>query len=296
LYVNTEYNPFINGLTRLNPARGSIVVRSNNGDSSYNGLNVGLDRKFSKGMLLRGAYTWSKLLDDGSEVFTIGSTSFAMNPFSQSQDRGPSAYDRRQRFILTYVWQLPYFHNTGSSAMTAFNSLIRDWQVSGTYTVQTGIPGTIVSNVDMNGDGRSTNDRPIMGNPDAPMTAIGQYLKSGQLVNFTTQQPTTPDQVHFLLYPAAYFPTTSGPVGPVGRGTYFAPNAWYADFLLQRFIRMPTRHMENSGLTVRGEFFNVFNHPNEGLPSMNVQASDFLNLDETRTGGRSIRITLKYSF
>jgi hypothetical protein len=148
----------------------------------------------------------------------------------------------------------------------------------------------------MNGDGRSTNDRPIMGNPDAPTTAIGQYLKSGQLVNFTTQQPTTADQVHFLLYPAAYFPTTSGPVGAVGRGTYFAPNAWYADFLLQRFIRMPTRHMENSGLTVRGEFFNVFNHPNEGLPSMNVQASDFLNLDETRTGGRSIRITLKYSF
>ncbi len=296
LYVNTEYNPLMDGTARLNPARGSIVARTNGGDSSYNGFNVKLDRRFSKGLLLRGAYTWSKLMDNGSEVFAIGNTSFAMNPFNQSQDRGPSAYDRRHRFILTYVWDLPYFHDASGFAMRALNGVIRDWQVSGTYTIQSGIPGYFTANVDMNGDGRSTNDRPILGNPAAPLTAVGQYTKSGQLIDFNTGNPTTPDAVHFLLYPAGYFPTATGPVGAVGRDTYYSPNAWYADMAIQRTIRTPMKGLEGAGLTIRGEFFDIFNHPNQGLPSLNVQASDLLNLDETWTGGRTIKIWLKFNF
>jgi len=70
LFVNQEYNP-IDPATgvRLNPALGDVLVRNNAADSIYHSGQLTLDRKFSHGLLLRGAYTYSKLIDDGSEVF-----------------------------------------------------------------------------------------------------------------------------------------------------------------------------------------------------------------------------------
>jgi hypothetical protein len=303
LYTNQQYNPvivttpYVAGL-RLNPLRGNETIRTNGGDSIYHGMNVKLDRRFSKGLLLRAAYTWSKLIDDTSEVFTTtGGSSMGQFAFNQSADRGLSAYDRRQRLVLTYVWQLPYFHNVDNQGMWALNSIIRDWQVSGTFTVESGIPGTFVAGVDMTGDGTSANDRPFISNPSAPINTVGTYSKTGVLTNLATGAATTPSQVHWVIYPASTFVTGNGMGYPtVGRNTITGPNDWGSDFMLQRMIKIPMNHLEGQALTIRAEFFNVFNHPNQSLPSLNVQSGSFMDSSETWYGGRSIRFMLKYSF
>jgi outer membrane receptor protein involved in Fe transport len=301
MYINQQYNPVIvttanvAGL-RLNPARGGATIRTNGGDSIYHGLNVKLDRRFTQGMLFRAAYTWSKLIDNGSEVFTTtGGSSVAQFPFNQSADRGLSAYDRRQRLVLTYVWQLPYFHNTDQAGMRVLNSIIRDWQVSGTFTVQSGIPGTFVASTDMNGDGTSANDRPFVSNPNAAIGTVGTYSRTGVLTNFFTGAVTTPDQVHWVIFPSSTFVSSAG-FPTVGRNTFTGPNSWGTDFSLQRAIKIPIRHLEDQALTIRAEFFNVFNHPNQGNPSLNVQSGVFMDSSQTWSGGRYVRLMLRYSF
>ena len=111
LYTNQQYNPRVLGGARLNPAFGPMTIRTNGADSYYHSAQFSVDRKFTHGLLLRGAYTFSKLIDDSSEVFTSsGLSSFAQDPLNQAGDRGLSAYDRRHRFVITYIWEVPYVH------------------------------------------------------------------------------------------------------------------------------------------------------------------------------------------
>jgi hypothetical protein len=65
LYVNQQFNPGVNDV-RLVPTQGSILVRTNGGDSIYHGGQFSLERRLTRGLLLRAAYTYSKLIDDGS--------------------------------------------------------------------------------------------------------------------------------------------------------------------------------------------------------------------------------------
>lgn len=310
LYVNQEFNPEVDFGSRLNPAFGAILVRTNGADSIYHSGQLQLDRKFSKGLLLRGAYTFSRLIDDGSEVFTTtGASSYAQNPMNQGGDRGLSAFDHRQRFVLTYIWDVPYVHSSSNSAMAALKAITRDWQTSGTATFSTGSPQTIASGYDTLGDGRGTNDRPNLGNLTAPFTAIavdganpnfaitatpGTYFElsnaQGCKSNVSTCVPVSPSNYHWLI-PA------SG-LGNVGRNTIETPGFQSWNMSLQRTIKFTERY----SFTLRGEFYNVFNHGNLGVngvgtsPSYTLSNPDFFNVPGSLNGGRTVRIFAKFFF
>lgn len=311
LYVNQDFNPGTgqfdaNGnVIRMNPNLGSLLVRTNGGDSIYHSGQLTLDRKFSHGLLVRGAYTYSKFIDDTSEVFiTSGLSSFAQNVFNQGGDRGLSAYDRRHRMVLTYVWDLPFVHGENNRFSSVLSAVTRDWQTSGIFTWSTGAPETFNDGFDVNGDGHGGNDRPNLGNPAAPLTAIG--IDGTQLGLTTTpgtffgpnvqdclnQAPTcvpTPvSQLHFLI-PA------SG-LGNVGRNTFISPGFQTYNLTVQRAIKLPVHDLQGQQILVRGEFLNAFNHPNLGIPSLNLTGGNFLNEAGTINGGREIRILLRYSF
>jgi hypothetical protein len=317
LYVNQEFNPRTPTATpwlttgpRLNPAFGPITVRTNGADSIYHSFQLQVDRKFSKGLLLRGAYTFSKLIDDGSEVFTTtGGSSFAQDPLNQASDRGLSAFDHRHRFVLTYVWDLPYVHNSSGGWMI-LKAITRGWETTGTATFSTGSPQTVGVGFDVLGDGRGGNDRPNLGNKTAPFTSIaidgvqdgitttpGTYYELNNGNDCTSGAltappcvPVDPTQFHWLI-PAAG-------LGNVGRNTVETPGFQTWNMGIQRTIKFTERH----GLQVRGEFFNAFNHPNIGVnnvgtsPTYTLLSPDFGNTELSRYGGRQIRIYLKYSF
>jgi outer membrane receptor protein involved in Fe transport len=274
LFITQAYNPRVNGGARVNPTEGAITVRNSAGDSIYHGGQFQLDRKFSHGLQLRAAYTYSKLLDNGSDVFgptggnTINRNDVAQNPFCQSCDRGPSIFDLRHRFVATYIWSLPYQHNTSNLGAGILKAISRDWTISGTTTAQTGFYGTVFTGKDTLGDGSTFNDRPIIADPTK-----GIFVKA--------------------RYAAAPAGTTAN---TIGRGTVPLPGFQNWDFSLQRMIKLPMRHFEGQSLTLRGEAYNVFNHPSLGIPNLNLAASDFGDLPSTIYGGRVMKIKLTYAF
>lgn len=278
LFVSQAYNPRVNGGARINPSLGPITVRDNAGDSIYHGGQFQLDRKFSHGLLLRAAYTYSKLLDDGSDVFgptgglTINRNDFSQDPFCQKCDRGPSIFDVRHRFVATYIWDLPYLHNSSNFAAGIVKTVTRDWTISGTMTAQTGFAGTVFNGVDSLGDGSTFNDRPFIADATKGVFDKARY---------------------------GFLKANSGSaalVGTIGRGSVEMPGFQNWDFAVQRAFKIPMRHFESQALTLRGEAYNVFNHPNLGIPNLNLSATDFGNLAETIYGGRVMKIKLSYSF
>jgi TonB dependent receptor len=259
----------------MNPNFGPVTVRDNAGDSIYHGGQLTVERRFSHGLLIRGAYTYSKLLDDGSDVFgptggnTINRNDFAQNPLCQKCDRGPSIFDVRHRVVASYIWDLPYVHNSSNLMMGIVKAVTRDWTIAGTTTAQTGFAGTPFLGVDVNGDGSVFNDRPIIVDPSKGKFDPARYGK----------------------------PSAASPyAGTIGRGSVEMPGFQNWDFAVQRAFKMPVWKLEGQALTLRGEAYNVFNHANLGIPDLNLAASDALNLPSTIYSGRVLKIKLMYAF
>jgi hypothetical protein len=300
---------------RIDPNRGSILARTNLGNSSYNGLNVSVDRSLGHGLMFRGAYTWSKSLDNGSDVFTTSSdTTRPQDLFNSGLERGPSAFDRRHRAVITWVYQTPALQGSSALAKAASWSF-RDWQVSGIFSFQTGAPETVyIGGYDQNGDLSAANDRPNLSNPKATVnyspaclasptciTGVGQINPDGSLVDWNTGAPGTPNQFRYIVTNVLGV----GPSGNLGRNTFYNPGRQDYELALMRSIKIP--HLEQHQLEFRAEAFNVFNHPNAGggttqdgstVPGLsgNLNGTTFLNKDITFEGGRSVQLWLKYRF
>jgi hypothetical protein len=276
---------------------------------------VTVDRKFTRGLLLRGAYTYSKLIDDGSEVFTTtGFSSFSQNLFNQKEDYGLSAYDRRHRFVMTYIWDLPYQHDPQSGAMKVLGYVTRGWQWAGTFTVQSGAPETINDGFDNNGDGRS-GDRPDLGNPTVPINYSAACLTANPATSTCNSGVGfSLDGVHFVDFNTNFggdplggtaftatknqfrYVVINGQLGDVGRNTFIGPGQWFYNTSVQRSFKF----LERQSITLRMELFNVFNHPNlftdGGVNSYSLANSNFMNVASTINGNRQVKFWLKYSF
>ncbi len=323
LFVNDQFNPIVNPATgaRLVPTRNSWTVRTNGGDSIYHALDLKLDRRFSHGLLLRGSYTFSKLIDTGSEVFTTtGNSSFPENLTNRALDRGLSAFDRRNRFVLTYIYDVPKFRADNNLAEKSLGYLVNGWQIAGTAAFQSGAPYTVSDGFDNNGDG-TASDRPSIANPnadplawafvnpaggfcDGPSKQAGKgcvpFLNGTANAGLTSGTLITADNIHWLV------PVANTGFGTLGRNTFVAPGRQDWTFGLQRTINL---HSERHQMVFRTEMLNPFNHPNTGNPIStnlnsvafftNAQAQadpTFQNTGETVTGQRIIRFWLKYQF
>ena len=306
LFANQEYNPLDpNTGIRLNPLLGDVLVRDNAGDSFYHSGQLTLDRKFSHGLLLRGAYTYSKLIDDASEVFvTTGSSSVSQNIFNQKGDYGLSAYDRRHRFVGTYIWDVPYLHKESNMGMKVLSQVTRGWQWAGTVTAQTGAPETISDGFDAIGTGRASA-RPSIGSASAPFKSIGiDATQFGANVPVGTVflgpiqaclngspscVPQPASNFHFII-------EGPGVLGNVGRNTFVGPGQWFYNTSVQRTFKF----LERQSLTLRAEFFDAFNHPNlftdGGVNSFSLLSSNFDNIASTITDNRQIKFWVKYAF
>ncbi|HYE26211.1 MAG TPA: TonB-dependent receptor, partial [Clostridia bacterium] len=277
-------------------------VRTNRGDSIYHGLNVKVDRRFTQGLLLRAAYTWSKAIDTGSEVFvTSGNSSMPQNVFDRSGERGLSAFDRRQRFVLTYVYTIPAMPKSDNFALKGVRALLSDWQISGTMTLQSGAPETVSDGFDANGDGVGS-DRPNLGNPDAPITSYafdgaqiggtpGLLYDGPSFMNSDALVEVSANDVHWIIPGAT---NASNRYGNVGRNTILTDGTIDSSFSIARSFKLPGR--EGQQLQFRTELFNPFNHSNLGIPVYNLIDPDFAGRDITAYGSRQIRFWVKYSF
>jgi hypothetical protein len=314
LYLNHELNPGVDSV-RLNPDRGSIFARTNNGDSIYHALQTKVERSFKNGFLFRGAYTFSRSIDNGSEVFvTSGGSTRAQDQFSFRGDRGPSAFDRKHRAVFTWVYQLPQVHGD-SGALRAVRFVTNGWQVSGTASFESGAPETInFGGFDQNGDLSGFNDRPSIGNPAVPInyspacldpagtcnTGVGFSLDGVNFVDFNSSFGLDPATGDFVAKATDFhYLAILGRNGSVGRNTFYNPGRQDWAMSVQREFKIH----ESQAFLLRMEAFNPFNHPNlgggeDGVPSVSgdIISRTFLDKSVTRVGGRSVKFFVRYSF
>ena len=331
LYANQQLNYFNNSSPaavaagqRLDPSRGIINGRTNSASSEYDSIQLNVSRQFKHGLFFRGAYTFGKNLDNGSEIFALfsGPTSYPANlaPGGRRQDWGPSAFDFPQYFSLSYAWSPAGFHVENRAANTFVGAATRNFTISGITQLQSGPPSTFnLSGVDTDNDGSIFNDRPLVGNARAPISTAGidgYYLQPYTDANGNVTTPTpgvyydlaannqngtlnvvTPDQVHWLV------PDGGAEIVPfeIGRNSFRNPGTTNWNVAVEKDIPAPWMHVESAAFQLRAEAQDVFNHNDVGILDTNIlhigSGNSYLNSDQKRVStARNLRFWAKLSF
>jgi len=196
LFANRQLNYFVND-SRIDPDRGAISVRGSFADSEYNSVQTEVSRQFSHGFFFLGTYTYGKDLDDASEVFaTFASpTMYSANLARLGQDWGPSVWDHRHYASFVYSWTPIGFHADSRTADTLLSVFTRHFTISGTTQFQSGPHSSFnVGGIDMNNDGSTANDRPLIGNPHLPIDTVGfdGFFSTPEPVRYSTPRLTEP--------------------------------------------------------------------------------------------------------
>lgn len=317
LYSNRQLNYVVNG-ARINPSRGVINVRDNRGDSNYNSLQTQLERRFAQGLFFRAAYTYGKLLDDTSEVFTTfaSPTSYSANLAGNGlrQDYGPSAYDRRNVAVFTYSWTPIGFHSSNVAANAVLSALTRHFTIAGETQLYSGLYTSYnVSGRDINGDSSTTNDRPILSNPSASPNLVGvdgsyiggisgmYYDQAAYNASPATARVRTIVQagaVHFLVPNAANGAALIQQ--EVGRNSFANPGQQYWNVALEKAVPVPVPHLEQGKFIFRAEAQQLGNHNNLTYFTNNVNqvgTSGYQNISNAReANGQHIRLSARFQF
>ena len=280
LASGTVYYP--SGAPLANPSLANTTTWFSEGLSSYNALQVDANRRFANGFQLRGVYTWSKSLDDGTALnSSVGANApgFVMFPGNPKLDWGPSTSDARHIAVVNSSYELPL----GSGKKFLANQhglsqkLISGWTVSGVETMQSGLPFTpqLGFNPTNNGDSRN------------PIRPSWNPAFSGPIVLGGPNQYFNPNA--FILPP-------TGTYGNVGRDVLYGPGLATTDLSLAK----NTSISEKLRLQFRAEFFNVFNRANFGSPNAVVFGSASATpsptagvITSTSTTSRQIQFGLK---
>ena len=271
LFAGQRLNPFNGNGSRINTTRGAITVRGNFADSNYNAAQVELSKRFGSTLSLGAFYTFSKDLDDGSEIFALGDTGATQpaNLFRRGGDYGPSAFDHRQYVSVSYVWSPRGFRVSNKVADTLVGALTRNFTISGIEQFQSGSYGSFqLAGLDTNGDGEAFNDRPLLGNPGAPLETAGidgSYVGGTAGVYYDlvannqtgALNPVTAGQVHFLIPVNNNGQYTNY---EIGRNSYQNPGTTRNDVAVQKGFGTGLLHLERGQLLLRAEAQNIGNH------------------------------------
>ena len=320
LFASDQLNYFNGAGARLNTTRGVVNVRGNFASSNYNAAQVEFSKRFRNNLSIRANYTFSKNLDNGSEIFGIGNDAVAytsnLAANGRYQDYGPSNFDHRQFVSISYVWTPKGFRVSNKVADTFVGALSRNWTVSGVEQFQSGAYGNVYQDgLDTNGDGYAFNDRPIIGNASAPFQSAGidgTYVGGTPGVYYDVAasndpngdlNPVTADQVHFLI--------PNGAQGQylgkeIGRNSFLNPGLMRNDIALQKGFGTGLFHLERGQFLLRAEAQNFTNHNDRGnyldtnvldfgLPtSLNDQS--LARNDSASSTGRSLVLWAKFVF
>jgi hypothetical protein len=253
------------------------------GISSYNGLEVDVNHRWSHSLQFRGVYTFSKALDDGDNMNTsvaTNSPAFVANPLQPKADYGRASFDVRHSAVLQAAYDLPLGRSNPSGDESWVDRLVRNWQASGIVTLQSGLPFTPQLSYNPSNDGDTRNPVRPSWNP----SFTGPVILGG------------PDQ---YFNPLAFIQPLPGTYGNVGRNVLQGPGLAQTDLSLARRFSLS----ERVGLQFRAEFFNLFNRTNFNTPNPVVYSSATGGpsptagvITSTSTSSRQVQLGLKLSW
>jgi hypothetical protein len=245
-------------------------VRTN---TNFNSLQLKLDRRFTRGLLVTTNYTWGKALsnsgDDNGGIDT---------PADFTKTYGRAGFDRSHSFAGSFVWQVPFAHK-----MSGVSKWVLDgWQLSGIVTAYTGTPLDFNTNA-TNLHAPGNTQRPNM---SSTPTVFGKY-GPGQLY-FDPAVFSTPAATLTGVNGVAY-----APFGTVTRNSSIdGPGYWNVD--ASAFKSLPFTERIKGEL--RADVFNIFNHPNPGNPNVTVTATTFGQITGMASTSRLVRFGFRVLF
>jgi hypothetical protein len=222
------------------------------GNSSYNALQIDVNRRLTQGFQIRANYTWSKNLDHNSALTIAQGANqpqMIMDRNDLRRDWGLSALNVTHQASFSAHYDLPFGKGQRwmSNAGSNLNKVIGGWQLNEITTLLSGFPFTPQIGLNRSGDGDTRNpDRPNL-NP----------AFTGPIVTGNPNQ---------WFDPNAFTPPPYGTFGNLGRGVFTGPGLAEVDLSVLKSIPVS----ERVNLQFRAEFFNLMNHVNYASPNQTV--------------------------
>jgi Carboxypeptidase regulatory-like domain len=276
--VNQPYTTQVNGYqtvcdgcfapfpynTPIDPRFAAVTQLSTGANSHYDGLQNTIEKRLGHGLQFQANYTWSHCIDEVSNGgFLPFSNGGILSPLpgNLNRDRGPCDYDVRHNFVASYLYQVPI------KLQGRAGSVLNGWQLSGSTFWRSGLPFSVLSApYSANGNGIVNGSGPQFASvvPGVPLYA------NGPIPGVT--QPGTIQWLNPNAFVSTVDPATGAcgggdnpancQFGDLGRNALRGPDFTWADFYLTKWFKLT----ERVKLRIDAQFFNLFNHPNFGLP------------------------------
>ena len=232
----------VTNLVNPNPNFQFVGVTDNSATSDYGALQVKFERRLARGLQALASYTWSHSIDIASTDAIANYLSTPSSVANPNIDRGNSDFDVRHSFTAGVTYNLP------SPQANAFaHAALGGWSVDSFIFARTAPPVNVIGGLVFE-DGIALYPRPNFV-PGVPLELFGSQYPGGKILNG-----------------AAFTEPATGQQGDFGRNVLRAFGAVQADIAFQRQFQLTERVQ----LRFRGEFFNIFNHPNFGPPDNNI--------------------------
>lgn len=245
------------------------------GNSNYHGLNLRIDKRFSRGLQFNANYTWSKAIDDVESRDEVGGNAgdnaFA-NQYDRRADRGLSGNHIAHRFIGSATWNLPL-----RSDHRTIHHIIGGWSASAIYEARTGSPFGVIEN----------NAAAIY--PTAATVRSSAMAPYERNANWRGNVLTEP-----FFRTGAFVAPPQYTFGNLGRTVAIGPGAIIADLAVLKSVQI----REQQRLQFRVEMLNFLNHANFALPNQSRGVANFGRIGALANGNqaRIIQLGLHYKF
>ena len=253
-------NPYFS-TKRPNTTIGSDNARGNYFNSNYHALQLQFTKRMSSGLQFQSNYTYSKAMDYVSDAFNnraaVGNNGFGtMDIMNYGLDYGPADFDLRHRFVLSLIYDLPFWKS---------NRWAGGWRVGSIVTMQTGLPFTVYNgSADYNGDGKNI-DRPDFVGAGKPNAVVFNRSIS----------PADPGYMNISDFADPKLdPAINGGYwrdGNLSRNGLNGPGYANVDLSLAKTFKIK----ERASLQIQFNFFNTFNRVNFAPPTNNVSDPTF---------------------
>jgi hypothetical protein len=267
-----------------------IAFQDGKGISNYNAFTAAVQKRFSSGLQFQGSYIFARNLADNAGYNPTGFAGEAggtiTNQFDPRLDYGNVAYTHRDRFLLTYLYELPFGKGKAflSSGNGLINRIVGGWELAGVLTFQTGPYVTVLAG----GDPSGTGFNQLVGNgradtvPGVPLYTDQSIGASGHWIN----------PAAFAVAPDNIGRFADSSVGAVrGPGTEAVSASLIKSVIFTESLR----------LQFGAEVSNLFNHPNYAVPgNLTAGTSGFSSITALQTaegaGPRAIQLTCRFNF
>jgi outer membrane receptor protein involved in Fe transport len=266
-----------------------IRSRENTAQSTYNGLQIRYQGRLFNQLSIGASYSFSKTLDNASEIFSFSDISVTQNPFDFNRlEKGLSGNHRKHASSYNFLWDVPLF----KQQQGVLGRVLGGWQVNGVYYLTSGRNFTPFQFCNLGCIGTGYDDvtfnssffgadalRPFTGNPKAPRGSVGisqidaalifgvpvtnanGFLSFNDLNKTGTVKAVTKDDVSLIFNGPGAARIFNNPFGDVGRGSLFGPILNNGNLGVFKHFKI----RENVRLRFSLDIFNVFNHKNPGV-------------------------------